>query len=116
VATLVKNATEILDGTAALIVAVAAFVIGWTALMLPIVIGAAMLDEPSTAVAIGEGLALCGTAFVIGIHFGTARHFRIPAAFGLAFPLGYTVAACLACYSVLAHFHGRITWKGGHAS
>lgn len=108
-----KNAIEILGSPGAtLMVAAAALVVGWTALLLPIALGAAVLNEPSPAAAIGGVLALLGSAVVIGIQLSTARHFRMPAAFGLTFALGYTVAACLACNSVLAHFKGRVTWKG----
>jgi chlorobactene glucosyltransferase len=108
-----KNATDILGSAeATLIAAAAGLVVGWTALLLPITVGRATLRDPSAGAAIGLGLALFGSAVVAAIHLGTARHFRIPAAYGLLFALGYTVAACLAFYSVLAQLDGRVTWKG----
>jgi chlorobactene glucosyltransferase len=108
-----KNATEILGSRGAtLVVAAAAFVIGWTTLSLPIILGAAVRNEFSPAAATGSALALLASVAVVGIQFGVARHFRLPAAFGLTFPLGYTMAAGLACRSVLAHLEGRVTWKG----
>jgi chlorobactene glucosyltransferase len=108
-----KNATEIM-GRLAMTVAAALIgvFVGWTTLLLPIVLGVLALQRMSTAAGIGCGLALLGSAVVIGIQIGTARHFRIPAAFGLIYALGYTVAACLACRSALAHLNGRVTWKG----
>jgi chlorobactene glucosyltransferase len=108
-----KNATEILGSVAATVfAAAAAFVIGWSALLLPIVIGSAAFRDPSVTIAAGAALAFVGSVVVVGIHLATARHFRIPAVFGLFFALGYTVAACLACRSALAQFTGRVTWKG----
>jgi chlorobactene glucosyltransferase len=108
-----KNATEILGSSAAtLIAAVAGLIVGWTVLVLPIAAGAATVRNPSAAAAVGFGLALCGSAVVVGIHLAMTRHFRISAAYGLLFALGYTITACLACYSVLVNIDGRVTWKG----
>jgi chlorobactene glucosyltransferase len=108
-----KNATEMIGSLSLTIAAgIAGFVVGWTALFLPIVLGAIFLSKFSMVSGVGCGLALLASAVVIGIQIGTARHFRIPAAFGLIYALGYTVAACLACRSALAHLNGRVTWKG----
>jgi chlorobactene glucosyltransferase len=108
-----KNATDII-GSLSLTLAAASIgvVVGWTALLLPMAFGMILVGQFSTATCIGCGLALLALAVVIGIQIGTARHFRIPAVFGLIYPLGYTVAACLACCSALAHLNGRVTWKG----
>jgi chlorobactene glucosyltransferase len=108
-----KNAIEILGSPGAtLMAAVAGFAVGWTTLVLPITVGAAALAAPSAAAIAGAVLGLLGSSAVVGIHLGTARHFRIPPVFGLFFPLGYTVAVCLAWCSVLSHHNGRVTWKG----
>lgn len=108
-----KNATDILGSIpVTLAVSAAAVALGWTTLLLPMAVGAAALSRPSPAALIGLSLTLFGSATVIGIQFGTARHFRVPAGLSLIFVLGYTVAACLACYSVVAHLKGRVTWKG----
>ncbi len=108
-----KNATEMI-GSLPMTVAAATLVVivGWAALLLPMALGAILFRQFSTVTCIGLGLALLASAIVIGIQIGTARHFRIPAAFGLIYALGYTVAACLACRSALAHLNGRVTWKG----
>jgi hypothetical protein len=53
-----------------------------------------------------------GSAVVVAVQLGATRHFRLPAVFGLLLGFGYTVAACLACRSVLLHLDGRVTWKG----
>jgi hypothetical protein len=110
---LAKNATELLGSIpATLIAAAVAFAFGWATLLLPPGLAALAFAEPSPVAVIGCLLALSGSAVALGIQLGTARHFRIPAAFGLGFALGYTVAAALACHSVLARLRGRVTWKG----
>lgn len=108
-----KNATEIIGSLPlTLAAAVLGVVVGWTALMLPIALGVILFYQFSLMTSGAFGLVLIASAVVLGIQIGTARHFRIPAAFGLIFPLGYIVAACLACRSAAAHFSGRVTWKG----
>lgn len=108
-----KNATEVIGSLPlTLAAAVAGIFVGWTALLLPMALGAVLMGQFSLATCAGCGLALSASAVVIGIQIGTAHYFRIPAAFGLIYTLGYTVAACLACRSALAHLNGRVTWKG----
>ena len=110
---LAKNATEILgDGPNTVAAATAGMAIGWTALLLPILAALSAVREPSTAAAIGTALAILGSAAVIGIQIGTARHFRIPPVFGLLFPLAYTAVAALAWHSFALRRAGRVTWKG----
>lgn len=107
-----KNATEVLGGPIVTLAAgAAAFVFGWASLLAPPAIIAAALREPSPAAVTGTALGLLGLAVVIGIQCATARHFRIPAAFGLIFALGYSAVACLACNGVLSSLNGRVTWK-----
>jgi chlorobactene glucosyltransferase len=107
-----KNATEILGGPIVTLAAgVAAFAFGWTSLFAPPAIFIAALAESSPPAIGGAALALLGSGVVIGIQCATARHFRIPAAFGLIFALGYSAVACLACNGVLVSLHGRVTWK-----
>jgi chlorobactene glucosyltransferase len=108
-----KNATEILGSQwTTMAAAFAAFVVGWTALLLPLAVAVTAAADPSRAAAIGGILTALGSAVVIGLQCGAARHFRVPATFGLIFALGYTVAMCLACHSVLMQLNGRVTWKG----
>jgi chlorobactene glucosyltransferase len=108
-----KNAVEILGSTAATLSAAAAAVaVGWITPLLPIALAAAALRAPSTGTDLGLALALAGSAVVIGVQFGTARHFRLPAVYGLLFGLGYLFAACLACHSALLYLDRRVRWKG----
>jgi chlorobactene glucosyltransferase len=110
---LAKNATEILgDGPNTIAAATAGMVIGWAAILLPVLTVLSAAQESSTAAAIGAALALLGSAAVIGIQIGTARHFRVPPVFGLLFPLAYTVIAALAWHSFALRRAGRVTWKG----
>jgi chlorobactene glucosyltransferase len=110
---LAKNATEILgDGPNTVAAATAGMAIGWAAILLPILAALSAVREPSTAAAIGTALAILGSAAVIGIQIGTARHFRIPPVFGLLFPLAYTAVAAMAWHSFALRRAGRVTWKG----
>jgi chlorobactene glucosyltransferase len=110
---LAKNATEILgDGPNTIAAATAGMVIGWAAILLPILAVLSAAQQPSTAAAIGTALAVLGSAAVIGIQIGTARHFRIPPVFALLFPFAYTAIAALAWHSFTLRRAGRVTWKG----
>jgi chlorobactene glucosyltransferase len=107
-----KNATEVLGGPFVTLAAgAAALAFGWTSLLAPPAIIIAALGEPSPAATTGATLALLGSAVVIGVQCATARHFRIPAAFGMIFALGYSAVACLACNGVMVSLNGRVTWK-----
>lgn len=108
-----KNATDILGSAGrTLIAAAAVLVFAWTALLLPLWALATAIAAPSAATVAGGVLAALGTWIVLGVHFGTARHFHVPAIFGLTFVIGYTAVACLACHSVITRLTGRVTWKG----
>jgi chlorobactene glucosyltransferase len=108
-----KNATDALDGVGVTLVAAgAAFAFGWAGLLLPLAALLVAFADPSPATGAGGALAVVGTGIVVGVHLGTARHFRIPAVFGLTFALGYTAVACLACSAVLMQLRGRVRWKG----
>ncbi|MBV8121304.1 MAG: glycosyltransferase [Alphaproteobacteria bacterium] len=108
-----KNSADVLGNVrATLIAATATLVFGWTAVLLPLANLPIIIAEPSRITAIGGVLSVLGTAIVIGVHFGAARHLRIPAIFGLTFPIGYTLVACLAWHGVIIQLTGRVAWKG----
>ncbi|MBV8737535.1 MAG: glycosyltransferase [Alphaproteobacteria bacterium] len=108
-----KNSAEALGSVpATLTAALTTFVFAWTALLLPVATLSVAFAAPSLAAVTGAILAMIGTVIVAGVHFGTARHFRIPVVFGLTFTLGYTAVACLACHGVITQLTGRVTWKG----
>ncbi|MGH7031914.1 MAG: glycosyltransferase [Stellaceae bacterium] len=108
-----KNAIEILGSSGVTVAASATgMLVGWAALLLPVATAAAILPRPSPIEAIGLALTLAGSAIVIGVQLGAARHFRIPALFGLLMPCGYSAALVLACHSFLLRRGGGVTWKG----
>jgi chlorobactene glucosyltransferase len=110
---LAKNATEILgDGPNAVAAATAAMVIGWAALLLPLLTTISAVREPSVAASAGAAMAVLGSAIVIGVQIGTARYFRIPPLFGLLFAGAYTAVAALAWRSFALRRAGQVTWKG----
>jgi chlorobactene glucosyltransferase len=110
---LAKNATEILgDGPNTVAAATAALVVGWAAVLMPLLTVLAAIREPSAAVLAGAALALLGSATIIGVQIGTARYFRILPLFGFLFPVAYSAVAALAWRSFALRRAGRVTWKG----
>jgi len=56
--------------------------------------------------------AFLGSAAAFGLHIAGAAYFRIPWAYGLLFPLGYTAGALIALDSLRWRMCGRVRWKG----
>lgn len=107
-----KNAVEIMgDARRTLLVAGLGVLFAWTVFLLPILLGAAALRQPTHAALLGTALAALGSAVVLGVLAGTARHFRAPMAMALLFPLGAGMAAALAWRSVSLRRSGHVTWK-----
>jgi chlorobactene glucosyltransferase len=110
---LAKNATEILgNGPNTVAAATAALVIGWAAVLMPLLTVLAAIHRPSAATLAGAALALLGSATIVGVQIGTARYFRISSLFGLLFPVAYSAVAALAWRSFALRRAGRVTWKG----
>ena len=110
---LAKNGTEILgDGPSTVAAATAALVVGWAAVLMPVLTTLAAIGQPSAAALAGAGLALFGSATIIGVQIGTARYFRISPLFGFLFPVAYSAVAALAWRSFALRRAGRVTWKG----
>jgi chlorobactene glucosyltransferase len=108
-----KNAIEIMgDAAGTIAAALGGVIVAWGVPALPIALGLAALVRPSVASWLGLALALAGSAIVLGVQAGTARHFRVPIVYVLLFPIGVTLAAMIGFYSVLLHATGRVTWKG----
>ncbi|MDI3309032.1 MAG: glycosyltransferase family 2 protein [Acetobacteraceae bacterium] len=107
-----KNAVEIMgNGRRTLLVAGLGALFAWTAFLLPPLLGAAALHQPRPAALVGAALAALGSAVVVGVVAGTARHFRGPMALALLFPIGACMAAALAWHSVSLRRRGHVTWK-----
>jgi chlorobactene glucosyltransferase len=107
-----KNLTETLGGPLkTLAIATIAVLMAWATWVLPLVEGVQCQRESLRACA-ALVPALLGSAAVIALHVAGALHFGIPVAYGLLFPLGYTVGALIALDSVRWRLRGRVVWKG----
>jgi chlorobactene glucosyltransferase len=107
-----KNLSEMLGGprrTAA--IAAAAVVLASAAWLIPLVDGIGCAhDVPLACAALVPGLI--GSAAAFGLHIAGAGYFGIPVWYGLLFPLGYSVGACMAIDSIRRRWRGRVSWKG----
>jgi chlorobactene glucosyltransferase len=110
-----KNVTNLFGGASAtLTAALAAVFLGWTACLLP---AALWLDlarsaaHPVSALA-AACIATAGSLVLAGVHVAEARYFKIPWWYGLAFPLGYSMAAVIGINGALRMMQGRTEWKG----
>jgi chlorobactene glucosyltransferase len=107
-----KNLVDMLGGErATLITAAIALVLSWACVLVP------ALDAVSCTHGISESCvalvpALLGSLAGFGLHLAGASYFQIPFWYGLLFPLGYTVGACLALESLRRRRGRRIVWKG----
>jgi chlorobactene glucosyltransferase len=109
---LTKNLVDTLGGPArTLMVALAAFVLAWSALALPL-LDAASWTQGTHGAAAALMVALLASAAAFGLHIAAALHFRIPFYYGLLFPLGYTAGALMALDSIRRRLRGRVSWKG----
>jgi chlorobactene glucosyltransferase len=107
-----KNLVEMLGGpTATLLTAPVVLLLSCATLLVP------GLDAVSCAYGSAAGCvalipASLGTAAAFGLHIAGAIYFRIPFWYGLLFPVGYAIGACLALESLRRRWRGRIVWKG----
>jgi chlorobactene glucosyltransferase len=109
---LAKNLIDMLGGrTSTVATALAAIVLAWAAVLLPLWDGIGCYQGSSTA-CVALGPALLASAAAFGMHIAGAIHFGIPAWYGILFPLGYTIGAVMALDSVRQRLTGRVSWKG----
>lgn len=107
-----KNLVDLLGGPArTVITAGIAVTLAWAALLLPAFDLMACANGADNA-CIAVGPALLGSAAVVGLHVAGAAHFRIPAWYGLIFPVGYTAGAIIALDSLRWRLTGSVRWKG----
>ena len=110
---LTKNCVATFGGTAVtLAVSVIAFVLAWSAVAVPVVLGALALQQSSLLLLAAFSMALLASIAMAGLHVAGARHLGIPAAYGLLFPVGYTLAAAIGISGVLQQHRGYARWKG----
>ena len=107
-----KNISDMLGGPARTIaVAVAAVVLAWAPLLVPLTDAVSCARDYQTA-CVALIPAVLGSAVAFGLHIAGASYFRIPLWYGLLFPLGYSVGAAMAIDSVRRRLSGRVSWKG----
>jgi chlorobactene glucosyltransferase len=109
---LAKNLVDTLRGpTTTLTLAVAAVVLAWAAVAIPLIDAAAMARGVPFALP-ALILSVLASAAAFGLHVAAAFYFRVPFWYGLIFPLGYTAGAAMAFDSVHRRLSGRVSWKG----
>jgi len=109
---LAKNLVDTFGGRrATLVLALAAVILAWAAVFIPLIDAARFVEDSPTAWA-ALIAALLGSAAAFALHIAAAIHFRIPFWYGLLFPLGYTIGALMALDSVRRRLSGRVSWKG----
>jgi chlorobactene glucosyltransferase len=107
-----RNLSGMLGGAGATaLTAIGALIVGPGAVALPLWIGLARPDSGRLWMA-GLVPAIAGSLALAATHLATARYFRIPARYGLLFPLGYVLGAAVALNGALALWRGRLVWKG----
>jgi chlorobactene glucosyltransferase len=109
---LAKNLVDTFGGSrATLLLALAAVILGWAAVLIPLIDASALVANTSGAWA-ALTAALLASAAAFGLHIAATFHFRIPFWYGLLFPLGYTIGALMALDSVRRRISGQVSWKG----
>ena len=107
-----KNLVDMLGGPAATVATAAiGATLAWAAVLLP------AFDLTGCIRGAGDAClaavpAFLGSAAAFGLHIAGAAYFRIPWAYGLLFPLGYTAGALIALDSLRWRMCGRVRWKG----
>lgn len=107
-----KNLVQTLGGPAATLATIpGVIVLSLASLLVPAVAGVSCA-EGSTAGCIAVAPAGFATAAAFGLHIAGSLYFDIPFWYGLLFPLGYAIGACLAVESLRRRWGGRVVWKG----
>jgi chlorobactene glucosyltransferase len=108
-----KNCVATFGGrTIMLIVSTAGPLLAWSAAAVPLVLGVLAVQRPSPLLLGAFTIALLASTATVGLHVAGARHLGIPAAYGLLFPVAYTLAAAIGISGVMQQHRGRTRWKG----
>jgi chlorobactene glucosyltransferase len=107
-----KNLVDMLGGErATLITAAIAFALSWACVLIPALDAASCARGiPGSCIALIP--ALMGSLAALGFHVAGSLYFQIPFWYGLLFPFGYSIGACLAIESLRRRRRRRIVWKG----
>jgi chlorobactene glucosyltransferase len=107
-----KNLVDMLGGErATLITATIALALSWACVLLP-ALDAVSCARGISGSCVALSAALIGSLAAFGLHIAGAWYFQIPFWYGLLFPFGYAVGACLAVDSLRRRRRRRIIWKG----
>lgn len=110
---LAKNAVEILGSAVASVAAAStAATLAWAAIAVPTGLALNLPNTPSAPALAGFALSLAASFALVGLHFGTARHCRVPPWYVPLFPAAYAAVALLAWCSLAARATGQVRWKG----
>jgi chlorobactene glucosyltransferase len=106
-----KNLVETLGGARrTTAIAVATVVLATASWAIPLAEGIGCARHaPTACTALVPGLI--GSTAAFGLHIAGAAYFRIPLWYGLLFPLGYSVGACMALDSIRRRWRGCVKWK-----
>jgi chlorobactene glucosyltransferase len=107
-----KNLVDMLGGErATLITAAIAFALSWACVLIPALDAASCARGiPGSCIALIP--ALMGSLAAFGFHVAGSLYFQIPFWYGLLFPFGYSIGACIAIESLRRRRRRRIVWKG----
>lgn len=110
---LVRSVTDTFGGVGATaFIALVGPVIAWSAPAIPAALAAHVAAAPTPLAGAALALAVAASLALLGMHLAAARYFAIPLAYGLLFPVAYTLAAALALAGIRARWQGRVAWKG----
>jgi chlorobactene glucosyltransferase len=110
---LVRSVTDTFGGVGpTAVIALAGLVIAWSALAIPAALAVRFAAAPAPLAGAALAVALAASLAWLGVHIAAARYFAIPLAYGLLFPVAYTLAAVLAFAGIRARRQGRVAWKG----
>jgi hypothetical protein len=108
-----RNCVETFGGRrATLAVSALGVLLAWCAPALPVALGMLAWQAHSALLLCAFLIALLASLAISGLHVAGARHLGVPAAYGLLFPIGYTLAAALAIDALMQQRRGRTRWKG----
>jgi chlorobactene glucosyltransferase len=96
---------------ATLVTAVIAFALSWACVVVP-ALDAVSCVQGNSGSCIALFPALVGSLAAFGLHIAGSLYFQVPFWYGLLFPLGYSIGACLAVESLRRRRRRRIVWKG----
>ncbi|MGN6550981.1 MAG: glycosyltransferase [Pararhizobium sp.] len=107
-----KNLTDMLGGPMrTMLIALAAFVLAWTAILLPLLDARACFGGIDAA-CIALPAASAASLAMLALHVAGALHLGIPAWYGILFPIGYSAGALIGLDSVRWRMTRRVRWKG----